>query len=252
MNRTTGTLFAMLSLAVAACAGCGSRAEIDPQADQALRSMSDLLSKAQALSFQAEGTMDEVLETGQLSQFSRKSKIILARPGRLHAETEGDDVSRSAWYDGKTVTVLDKRENVYGSVQVPNTIEKMLDLVIEKYGLTLPVADLLFRNPYKTFIAEVESGTYVGRHNVGDHVCHHLAFRQESIDWQIWIDAGKTPVPRKLVITYKQEPGHPHYVVVLDQWDLSPKHSGDTFAFRPPAGAKRVEMTELLGVEEGE
>jgi len=251
MNRTIGILPAIL-LVVAACAGCGPKTNIDPQADQAMRSMSDTLGKAEALSFEAEGIMDEVLETGQLSQFSRKSKVTMARPDRLHADTEGDDVSRSVWYDGKTVTVLDKQENVYGSLQVPNTIEKMLDFVIEKYGLTIPVADLLFRNPYKTLIAEVESGTYVGRHSVGDHACHHLAFRQETIDWQIWIDAGTRPVPRKLVITYKLEPGHPHYVVTMDKWDLAPKLSKDPFSPKLPATAKRIKMAELLGVEEGE
>ena len=35
--------------------------------------------------------------------------------------------------------------------------------------------------------------------------CHHLAFEQATIDWQLWIDAGKDPLPRKLVITYKTE-----------------------------------------------
>jgi hypothetical protein len=59
-------------------------------------------------------------------------------------------------------------------------------------------------------------------------------------------------LPRKLLITYKLESGHPTYVVTLDNWDLSPKRSASTFAFRPPTGASRVEMTELLGIEEGE
>ena len=239
-----------MCLVVAACAGCATESarNVDPQADQVLKSMSEALGRAEAISFKVEGMMDEVLETGQLAQFSRRSKVLLARPDSLHADTTGDDLSRSVWYDGRTVTVLDNLAKTYASVEVPNTIEKMLDLAIDKYGLTMPAADLLFGNSYKTLIANVTTGTYIGLHSVGDHPCHHLAFRQEEIDWQIWVDAGETPVPRKLLITYKQETGHPTYSITMGDWDLSAKAPADRFAPNLPADAKRVEMEVLLGL----
>jgi hypothetical protein len=239
-------------VAVLACGGCGTTADIDPQADQALRSMSKALGSAEALSFQAEGVMDETLETGQLSQFSRRSRILISRPNKLHAVTEGDDVSREVWYDGKTVTVLDVSAKTYAVIQAPRSIGKTVDHMIDTYGLTMPLADLLFVDTYGSLTANVVTGVYLGKHSVGETPCHHLAFRQETIDWQIWIEAGKTPVPRKLVITYKLEPGHPQFVGTMDEWDLSPKPSGNEFEFRPPVGAKTVEMDELLGIEEGE
>ncbi len=145
------------------------------------------------------------------------------------------------------MTVLDKHAKTYASIEVPNTIEKMLDFVVEKYGLTIPVADLLFSNSYEGFIAGVRTGQYVGLHETDGPKCHHLAFQTDTIDWQIWIDAGEIPVPRKLVIIYKQEPGHPQYVVKMDKWDLSAKGQSGTFKFQPPAGTKRVEMADLFG-----
>ncbi len=245
------SLLVIMLIVASTWVGCASAPNIDPQADQVLKRMSETLGGAEAFSFAAEGVMGEVLETGQLVQISRKSNILAVRPDKLHVDTEGDDVSRSAWYDGRTMTVLDKRAKTYASIEVPNTIEKMLDFVVEKYGLTIPVADLLFPKPYETLIANVLSGTYVGLHTTGGHACHHLAFQQEDIDWQIWIDAGKTSVPRKLVIIYKQEPGHPQYVGKMDKWDLSAKGPSGTFKFQPPAGTKRVEMADLFGKREG-
>jgi hypothetical protein len=254
--RELGVAALAASVLLAAGAGCNSGAasshDIDPRADQALRTMSDVLGGAKAFSFHVVGSMDEYLETGQLSQFSRETKVLVSRPDKLVADTRGDDVSRSVWYDGRTLTLLDKPSNTYASIQVPESIEKMLDFVIEQYGLTVPMADLLVNDSYDSLIANVESGTYIDQHAVGDHTCHHLSFCQELIDWQIWIDAGETPVPRKLVITYKQEPGHPQYLATMDDWDLSPTISPGQFQSRPAAGAKRGEMADLLGIEEGE
>ncbi len=33
--------------------------------------------------------------------------------------------------------------------------------------------------------------------------CHHLAFRAEKVDWQVWVQAGDTPLPMKYLIISK-------------------------------------------------
>jgi hypothetical protein len=249
-------LVLLLIFGLAGCQGSDSprqsSADVDPQADQVLKSMSNLLGKTKSFSFRAVGYMDEVAETGQLVQISRESDVSVTRPGKLLVETEGDDVSRSAWYSKGRLTVLDNTDNVYVSTDVPNTIEAMLDFIIDEYGLTLPLADLLFSNPYKTLTSNVQLGSYIGLGQVGDHSCHHLLFEQEMIDWQIWIDAGQSPVPRKFVITYKQEPGQPGYSVTMEKWDFNPTFANDLFEPDPPDDATEVQMNELLGTGEGE
>ncbi len=135
---------------------------------------------------------------------------------------------------------------------VPGRIDRMLDYMVEKYDLVVPMADLLAGKTYKSLLANVESGSYVGLHSVGETQCHHLLMEQENIDWQIWIDAAQPPLPRKLVITYKQEPGQPQYVATMDDWDLSPAISQGTFKFTPPADAKAVSMADLVSQERGE
>ena len=256
MRYSYTILALLLAFVLTGCKGgdspTQSSADVDPQAEQALKAMSDLLGNAKSFSFHAVGQMDEVVETGQLVQLSRESDISVTRPSKLFVDTEGDDISRSAWYDRDKLTMLDKEQNEYASIGVPNTIEAMLDFIIEEYGLTLPLADLLFRNPYETLTSNIQVGTYIGLSNVGGHSCHHLLFEQELIDWQIWIDAGKTPVPRKFVITYKQEPGQPSYSGIMNKWNFKPSFANDLFKPDTPAKATQVQMNELLGTEQGE
>ena len=68
-------------------------------------------------------------------------------------------------------------------------------------------------------IENVQSGYLVGARPVNGTACHHLAFSQEAIDWQIWIEDGPMPLPRRLVLTYKDEPGAPQYRAEFT-WEL--------------------------------
>jgi hypothetical protein len=88
----------------------------------------------------------------------------------------------------------------------------------------------------------VQRGVYLGIHHVGDVACHHLSFEQETIDWQLWIDAGEKPLPRKLVIAYKTEDGVPQYAVTIGKWNLNADVPEELFRFEPPEGTERMEF----------
>ena len=79
--------------------------------------------------------------------------------------------------------------------------------------------------------------------------CHHLSFEQATIDWQLWIDAGPEPLPRKLVIAYKTEDEVPQYSVTFRKWNLEASVPEELFRFEPPEGARRVEIPAF--VDEG-
>lgn len=92
-------------------------------------------------------------------------------------------------------------------------------------------------------------GEYLGLQKAAGVPCHHLAFEQETIDWQIWIDAAQPRLPRKLAIAYKAEPGEPQYVVVIHKWNLAPAFPEGLFDFEPPEGATKMELARVLGAE---
>jgi hypothetical protein len=96
-------------------------------------------------------------------------------------------------------------------------------------------------DPYKALTEQVEEGEYLGLHRVGDRKCHHLAFRQRGLDWQLWVDAGDKPLPLKFLLTYRRQPGEPQFATVFT-WDLSAQPSEDAFTFKAPAGARKIEF----------
>ena len=78
----------------------------------------------------------------------------------------------------------------------------------------------------------------VGPSDVGGTTCEHYAFRQEEIDWQIWIQMGDHPLPRKLVITTKTDEARPQHTAVYT-WNLAPSYNDPAFEFDPPAGRRQ-------------
>jgi hypothetical protein len=215
---------------------------VDPRADALVRQMSERLATASAFALEAEEVYDEVPEHSPRRQLTSVRHVALKRPGRLAGDAAGDAVNRSFWYDGTTFWALDKEQNVWTSGRVPDTIDGALDWVFEATGTVVPLADFLFADPYARLMEGVQRGVYLGVHEAAGVPCHHLSFEQATIDWQLWIDAGKDAVPRKLVIAYKTEDEVPQYAVTIRKWNLEARLPDELFRFEPPAGARRVEI----------
>ena len=241
--------FLAFAVACALAQGTGAMAQaagkIEPKADRHLKEACTYLAGLKDFAFRVDETTDEIDDDGQKLQFSDRRHVIVSRPNRLMAESSGDTANRKFYYDGKTVTLYDKTHHTYGTEMGAGTIDATLDQIHEQFGYTPPLSDVLFADPYHALTEHVESGTYIGLNNVGDTKCHHLAFRQKGIDWQIWIAEGDKPLPRKLVITYKRELGEPQYSAVFAHWDESPKLTDATFTFSPPEGAQKIDFVKV-------
>ena len=226
--------------------------KIDPRADRILREMGDYLKTAKEFAFHAVVTYDEVHSNGQKIQYGGVSKVSVRRPDRIYAKFDGDERRSRTFYNGKTVTIHDAVMNLYAVTKVPPTIDGAVDLILDKYGFQVPIADFVYEDPYTILRENVQSGVMLGLHDVNGVPCRHLAFRQEAIDWQIWIADGPKPVPMKLVITYKHETGSPQYAAVLSDWDFQPRLSDHAFTFYPPTGAGMIEFlsTQQEEIEE--
>jgi hypothetical protein len=253
-TRRVSMLSAMVLAAVGA-GGCASqphsRATIDPQADQALRRMSALLGHARSFRFQSVATMDELAETGEMVQLSRESLVVVLRPGSIFAESRRGQEVWTLWYHEKELTLLNRTANTYGAAGVPGRIDDMLDAAARQYGLTMPLADFLYSNPYEILTARALAGRYVGQVELDGARCDQVLFTQNTVDWQMWIDSGPQPVPRKIVIDYKRLAGRPQFSAVLSHWDFAAPAGPAQFRAEVPKDAKRLEIKALLGRSEG-
>ena len=220
---------------------------VDPRADALVRQMSERLARTSAFALEAEELYDEVPEHSPRRQLTSIRHVAMRRPDRLVGDASGDAVNRSFWYDGNVFSALDKEDHRWASGKVPPTVDGALDWVFEQTGTVVPLADFLYADSYERLSGGVQRGEYLGIHDAAGVPCHHLAFEEATIDWQLWIDAGKDPLPRKLVITYKTEDEVPQYTVTIRKWNLAARLPDALFVFTPPEGASRVEVLALAG-----
>jgi hypothetical protein len=226
---------------------------IDPEAKRLAQAAGDYLRTAKAFSVKAEVWEDRALPDGSLVQMSRTVTLDVRRPDRLHATVNAPERrDREFWYDGKSLTVLDRDQNLYGQVSAPATIDAMVDAVEEKYGITFPLLDFAVSDPSESALRNVKGAVNAGADTVLGVICDHLLFTQEGADWQVWIERGSRPLVKKVVITYKNLPGAPRYMALLSDWKRDPRLSDDLFAFRPPPDSARIEVAERSAQGDGD
>ena len=116
----------------------------------------------------------------------------------------------------------------------------MLDHLSDKYKVNLPVADLMFSDVSKALKESIISSEYLGIRTVQGVKTHHLSFESAGTDWQIWIEADASPLPRRFVVTYVKDKGEPQFMAQLDQWSIGGDMDASLFKAGVPDKAKKV------------
>ena len=225
------------ALSSGALAGEGS---FSRDADELLRSSCEHLAGLTAFSLNADIDGEITTQQGEKLQFSSHADVAIQRPDRFHMTKRSRFASIEYLFDGKQVTIHGKRAGVHAQFAAPGTIDGAISEVEMTTGLSAPAADLLFSDPYSVLSNGVLSSQYLGVDYVHGVECHHLAFREAEVDWQLWVQADGEPLPLKYVITSKWVFGAPQYAVVLRGWNTRPQFSRREFEFSPPAGSKRL------------
>lgn len=249
--KTKFTLVAVLCGFIAAgtvFAADTPASNIDPAADSLLKATCAKLTAQKSYFFKAEVWEDDVVN-GHKVATTKTVETRVRRPDRLQIEIRSPKRSRGWWYDGKTLTLLDRVTNLYGSVAVPETIDEVLDTLNEMFGINFPLEDLIVNDPYASASAAIKGGVYFGKVTILGTPCEHIAFSTDQVDWQLWIEDGPNSLPRKLVITYKQEATAPQFTAIFSDWKLSGDYSDTTFVFTPPKDAAKIEILPTTDTE---
>ena len=215
---------------------------IEDSALDALREMSDYLQTAKTLEIRSMGSLDVVTNDGQRIQLDGSTNYKIRRPGFV-IDYSSDIKDRRFIYDGKTFTIYSPKLGFYASAPAPATNREVLDTVFAKFGVALPLEEL-FRWGEESGAARLQalkSAYEVGPATIDGVPTDHYAFREADVDWEIWIQQGDQPLPRKLVIVDRSDPARPTFTSRLT-WTVNPTFTDADFTFVPDANAKRIQL----------
>ena len=241
---------AMLGAAAIAAlvAATASTARADDSA-MILKSMTDYLGSQKSLSASFDSDIEVITPELQKIQFSSSGQMKLNRPDKLRVRRTGGYADVELVYDGKTISVYGNNAKSYVQADLPGTVDQMIDTIQSRSGVGMPGADLLFSDAFDQLMSSVLDGRHIGLGVVDGVECEHLAFRDSDTDWQIWIETGAKPVPRKYVITSKTLAGAPQYTLRIRDWKTDAFAEADTFVFKPPAGVTKVDLDSAIMAE---
>lgn len=237
------TLLLGMSMPTAAEAG-------EVEAKKLLKAMSDYVVSQKALSFDYDATLEIVTTDGQRIGLASSGSVILNRPDKIRALRSGGFTDLEMSFDGKTLTLLGKKLNIYTQLEVPGTIDHLIDELKNTYNRPLPAADLLLLNSYDEMMLDVVDVKDLGSGVIGGIECDHLAFRTKDVDWQIWIAQGDHPYFVRYVITSKFIDGGPQYSIQTRNWVTGSKVAATDFSFKNTTKAEKVELKNLKGTDE--
>ena len=223
---------------------------IEPEAIAALEKMGNYLRTLKTFEV-ASSTRTDVIEDDFKLQFDGSATLKVRRPDRMRIDTTSDRKQRQLFYDGKSATLYAPRLKYYATAAAPPTVRETIEVLAKKYGIDTPLADLFYWGTDQAPLADIKAASYIGPATVDGTPTDQYVFRQEGVDWQIWIQQGNSPLPRKLVITTTSEPAQPEHSANL-RWNLQPKLDEADFVFKPPKGAMKIALQTVDGkVEKG-
>jgi hypothetical protein len=217
--------------------------DIDPDAMTALTKMGTYLRSLNAFQIESTSTRDDVLENGQLVTLDNKVNFLVRFPDRLRVEVTSPQQHRLYLYNGKDFTVFAERVNYYATVPAPATVGKLAIELDERYGIEIPLEDLFFWGTPQSKEKDITGAADIGPSEIGGVTCEHYAFRQKGLDWQVWIQLGDYPLPRKLVLTTLTDDARPQYTTTMT-WNLAPSYNEAAFEFNPPPDVHKIDIAQ--------
>lgn len=215
---------------------------VEPEALEAMRRMSAYLGTLPAVELTAQTSLDLVTTAGQRIELDGAARYKIRRPNGFAIEVSTALKTRKYFYDGKQFTLWAPELGFYATISAPATNAEMLDLLRSKLDIELPVEDLFrWTDPANRKREAVSAGFEVGPAVVDGVQTDQYAFREGDMDWQIWIQTGAQPLPRKLVIVDRRDPANPAYTAKFS-WNVNPVLTAQDFVFSPTKEAKPIRI----------
>ena len=223
---------------------------VNPEAVRILKQMTDYVSSQKTIELKFDSDIEIITPQLEKIQFTNSGEALLSRPDKLRAHRVGGYADVELVFDGKTASVHGRHINAFAQFDAPGSVDQLIEALRAGHGVALPGADFLLSRPYDVLVADVMEAKHIGRGVIDGVECEHLAFRNFDTDWQLWVEVGDKPIPRKLVITSKTLNSAPQYTFRVKSWKTGFEPAPGAFKFVPPAGAEKLSSDALIGLDE--
>jgi hypothetical protein len=222
--------------------------ESQKRAQAILQRMAEFLAAAPRFSVNVSSNYDVLQASGAKIEFGERRRLVVQRPDRLRVETERSDGVRTvAVFTGTETVLIDLSHKVYASTPQTGGLDEGIVHFVSDLGMRFPLAMLLVSRLPVEFERRVRSIDYVERTDLFGVPTHHLVARGDTVDFQVWVrDDDAQPLPLRVVLTYKDEPGQPEFRAQFADWNLAPVITAATFQPPIPAGAQKVQFEAQL------
>lgn len=222
----------------------------------------DLVKKVGALykdakSFHTDATIDTTITADDKDKREIKIKATFdgQRPNRFAMRSKhvnDDNAGLEVVSDGKMLFVHGKRLKQYTEGKAPSELTG-IGRSIMQYGhmaTGMLFQNLLAEDPGELLLDGVTEGKHAGVEKVGGKEAHHLKFKQDNFDWELWVAAEGQPLVLKASSTHPtQDGGKAVTVETYTNWKINGEPAGEAFAFKPPEASKKV---KILGRQTGD
>ena len=244
-SRAASRSLMRISVASVCLAALVMPALAEDDAAKILKAMTDYTAGLKSISATFDSDIEVITPDLQKLQFASSGQIRLERPDKLRIKRTGGYTDVEMIFDGKTVSLYGNNAKAYVQADLAGSTDQLIDRLQATTGGAMPGTDLLLSHSFDELTAEVIDAKHVGQGVIDGVECEHLAFRDADTDWQIWIESGARPIPRKYVITSKTLAGAPQYSITIRDWKTDDPANADTFVFKPPTGATKVDLDAL-------
>ncbi len=214
----------------------------NPAMEQVMR-MANFMAQLKEASVTLQTGYDVVQDSGQKIEFAETRKLTLVRPDKFRVDVErSDGESSTAVFDGKTVTVFNPKQKMYATSEVQGDIDAAIIHFVKDLKMRLPLAMLFVTALPKELEKRALGADVVETTTLQGTPCTHIAGRGETVDFQVWLPTTGDPLPRRIILTYKNEAGQPQYWANFSDWNLSPNPPASLFTLEIPKDASRIEF----------
>jgi len=224
----------------------------DQQAMGILQNMARTLAEAKQFSVTLRSSYDAPQENGQMVEFGAVRNIQVKRPDNLRVDLQrSDGDERILVLDGKQIIIHNVTENVYARAEKIGSVDDAIKYLVSVLKTPLPLARMFLTNFPAALEQLVKEINYVELNTLNDVETDHLAVRTRDVDFQIWIARGKEPLPRRIVISYKNSKGEPQFRADFSNWNLSAKAAKGPFTYTPSKNAEQIPLLVSNRAEAG-